>query len=64
MFSDSIRRKAMVRARDTGSPSLSEKVILKQEKAPNIQNGFLLYVPVYKNGSQPLTALDRRKDIF
>lgn len=54
----------MVRARDTGSPSLSEKVILKQEKAPNIQNGFLLYVPVYKNGSQPLTALDRRKDIF
>lgn len=51
MFSDPIRRKAMIRARDTGLPALSEKVTLKQETDTDIQNGFLLYVPVYKNSS-------------
>ncbi len=53
MFSDSTRREAMIRARDTGLPALSEKVILKQEIGTDIQNGFLLYVPVYKNNIQP-----------
>lgn len=48
MFSESVRRKAMVRARDTGLPSLSGRVILKQETDTDVQNGFLLYVPVYK----------------
>lgn len=62
MFSDSTRRKAMIRARDTGLPALSEKVILKQETDTDIQNGFLLYVPVYKNNAS-LTGLPRG-DIF
>lgn len=48
MFSESIRRKAMIRARDTGQPALSDKVILKQETDIDVQNGFLLYIPVYK----------------
>jgi signal transduction histidine kinase/CHASE1-domain containing sensor protein len=51
MFSDEVRRKAMIRARDTGLPTLSGKVILKQETDTEIQNGFLLYVPVYKSTS-------------
>lgn len=49
MFSENVRRKAMTRARDTGLPALSGKVILKQETDSDVQNGFLLYVPVYKN---------------
>jgi len=49
MFSESIRRKAMIRARDSGQPALSGKVILRQETDTDVQNGFLLYVPVYKS---------------
>ncbi|MBP7823350.1 CHASE domain-containing protein, partial [Candidatus Gracilibacteria bacterium] len=62
MFSESTRREAMIRARDTGLPALSEKVILKQETDVDIQNGFLLYVPVYKNNTS-LSGLPRG-DIF
>lgn len=51
MFSESTRREAMIRARDTWLPALSEKVILKQETDVDIQNGFLLYVPVYNNAT-------------
>lgn len=51
MFSDSTRRQAMNRALETGLPALSGKVILKQETDVDIQNGFLLYVPVYKNAN-------------
>lgn len=57
MFSESVRRKAMIRARDTGFPALSGKVTLKQETDTDIQNGFLLYVPVYKN-------IQNEKNIF
>jgi len=62
MFSEGIRRKAMIRARDTGLPALSGKVILKQETDTDIQNGFLLYIPVYKNNTS-LSGLPRG-DIF
>lgn len=48
MFSDSVRRKAMIQARDSGKPAISQNVILKQETDADIQKGFLLYVPVYK----------------
>lgn len=56
MFSEGIRRKAMIRARDTGLPALSGKVILKQETDTDIQNGFLLYVPVYKKNTTTTTT--------
>lgn len=48
MFSDPVRRDAMIQARDSAQPSLSQSVILKQETDTDIQKGFLLYVPVYK----------------
>lgn len=37
MFSDSVRRKAMMQARDSGNPILSQSVILKQESDTNVQ---------------------------
>ena len=50
MFSDPVRRRAMEKARDTGSPAASGKVFPVQEKADraNQQPGFLIYAPVYR----------------
>jgi signal transduction histidine kinase/CHASE1-domain containing sensor protein/ActR/RegA family two-component response regulator len=60
MFTDPARRAAMVRARDTGAPALSERVILVQEIDAKKQPGFLLYVPVYRRGLPLGTQRERR----
>ncbi len=49
MYSEPVRREAMLRARDSGQPALSGKVTLVQEIDADIQPGFLIYVPVYRN---------------
>lgn len=54
MFSESTRREAMIRARDTGLPALSGRVTLKQETSKDVQQGFLVYLPVYKKPAQSL----------
>jgi signal transduction histidine kinase len=51
MYVDPVRREAMDRARDTGRPALSGRVLLGQDstgtgRAP----GFLMYLPVYRHG--------------
>ncbi len=52
MFTEPVRRTAMERARNTGAPAASGRVTLVQEIDPNNkQAGFLIYAPVYKNGS-------------
>lgn len=61
MFSDPVRHDAMITARDTGSPTLSGRVILVQELDEVRQPGFLLYLPVYGPGSQPRTLAERRE---
>lgn len=60
MFSEPVRRVAMERARDTGEPALSGKVMLRQETDEGAQAGLLLYVPVYRRGARPATIEDRR----
>ncbi|MBF0271011.1 MAG: EAL domain-containing protein [Magnetococcales bacterium] len=60
MFSESVRRIAMERARDTGGSALSGKVTLVQEDGQQPQAGFLLYVPVYRNGRSLASAEERR----
>ena len=60
MFSEPTRRDAMERARDTGTPTLSGKVLLIQETDKNIQAGTLLFLPVYKNGMPHGTLAERR----
>lgn len=61
MYSDSVRREAMERARDTGRPALTGMVKLVQETDEKIQNGFLLYLPVYKKSDpEPVSLLKRR----
>jgi len=60
MYSEAVRREAMDRARDTGKPALSGKVRLVFEEAPDIQPGFLMYLPIYRNG-WPASSVDERR---
>lgn len=60
MFTEPTRRAAMERARDTNLPAASGKVKLVQETNDDVQAGFLLYVPVYKNGAPTETVSERR----
>lgn len=58
MFNEPSRRRAMERARDNNQAALTGKVILVQETNEDVQAGFLIYLPVYHNNSEPT----RKKD--
>jgi signal transduction histidine kinase/CHASE1-domain containing sensor protein/ActR/RegA family two-component response regulator len=62
MFTESVRREAMEKARDTGVPSASGRVVLVQEQTDpaNQQPGFLIYAPVYRNGAPISNEAERR----
>ncbi len=60
MFSEPVRRQAMERARDSGEPALSGRVTLVQEEREDAQPGFLIYVPIYRNGQPTATVAQRR----
>ncbi len=61
MFSDELRRNAMARARDTGSPSATGKVTLVQDANESGSPGFIMYLPIYqRRASIPATLTERR----
>lgn len=60
MYSEPVRREAMQRAWNSGQPALSGKVKLVQETEHDIQAGFLVYLPVYRNG-MPLGNVNERR---
>jgi len=63
MATEPVRRQAMEGARDSGNPTASGRVQLVQEKDvpdPDKQSGFLIYVPVYRNGAPDSTVEERR----
>jgi PAS domain S-box-containing protein len=62
LYSETTRRAVLDSARDSGMPSLSDKVILRQESTDDIQAGILMYVPVYKNNPKK-SIEDRRNSI-
>ena len=66
MFTESVRREAMEKARDTGVPAASGRVTLVQEQGDpsNQQSGFLIYAPVYRNGAPISTEAERRAALF
>jgi PAS domain S-box-containing protein len=64
MFSEPVRRKAMEAARDSNETIISGKVNLVQETGKEAQAGFLIYLPVYKNGTQFTTVSERRSNII
>lgn len=60
MYSEPVRRAAMARARDSGETAISGKVALVQETDKDIQAGFLMYLPVYRNGLPHASPAERR----
>lgn len=60
MFSESVRRSAMERARDSGAAALSGKVTLVQETTEKKQAGVLMYVPVYRRGAPTGSVAERQ----
>jgi PAS domain S-box-containing protein len=57
--SDSIRRTALERARDTGEPTVTERIRLVQDTEE--QFGFLIFLPVYRKGMPAETVEQRRE---
>ncbi len=60
MGPEPVRWEAAVRSRDEGRPALSGKVTLQQETGRDVQPGFVLFLPVYRPGSPPLSVVERR----
>jgi diguanylate cyclase (GGDEF)-like protein/PAS domain S-box-containing protein len=65
MYSDTLRRAAMERARDTDQAVNSGKVLLPlaADEDMRVQGGFLMYLPVYKDGAPHATLAERRANI-
>jgi len=55
------RREAAEAARDTGRPMITRPIVLVQDKVK--RTGFLLFVPVYRNGAPLVTQAQRRQAI-
>jgi diguanylate cyclase (GGDEF)-like protein/PAS domain S-box-containing protein len=64
MYSEPVRRAAMARARDSGQAAISGKVRLVQESGGQEQAGFLMYLPIYRNGAPEGTPAERRQNII
>jgi len=64
MYSEPVRRAAMEQARDLNQSIMSGKVTLVQETGQEVQSGFLMYLPVYRNGRPHLTVAERRANII
>ena len=61
MNTDPVRREAMERARDTGLPATTSRVMLTREAGEPAAPGFLIFAPVYENDSTPKTVEERRQ---
>ena len=63
MYSEPVRRAALERARDTDDAALSGRVTLVQETETDPQPGFLLLLPVYRNGAPHASIEERRANL-
>lgn len=63
MSTEENRRNALERARDTGKPVATAKVRLIQEKDEDAQEGFLIYLPIYKSNQTPELFQKRISDL-
>ncbi|MSQ18111.1 MAG: PAS domain S-box protein [Betaproteobacteria bacterium] len=64
MMTEPVRRAAQELARDTGQPALSGKVMLVLETDQDVQAGFIVYLPVYRQGAAASTVAERREAII
>ena len=63
MYSDPVRRAAMEQARDNNKAVITGKTKLIQGNSENEQAGFLMYLPIYKNGAPYTTLAQRRANL-
>lgn len=61
MYSEPTRREAMKSAARTGLATVSGPVKLVQETDQDIQRGFLMYVPYYRDGA-PIDTVEQREN--
>ncbi len=54
-------RRAVLRARDTGLVTISSKLTLAQDAGENVP-GFVMYVPIYRNGTPQASDAERRSN--
>ncbi|TSA56987.1 MAG: response regulator [Methylophilaceae bacterium] len=64
MYSHPVRHAAMQKAIDSGEATLTSKVKLIQENGKHEQAGFLMYLPIYRNGTNNETLSERREHIL
>lgn len=64
MFTDPVRRTAMIRTRDSAVAIASGRVAFRQDLDSNNQAGFLLYMPVYEGVIVPPSLEARRQRIM
>jgi PAS domain S-box-containing protein len=64
MSIEPVRRAAMEQARDSGEPTASGRVTLIQELEDPKQAGFLIYIPVYRDGQIPASEAERREKLM
>ena len=64
MYSENARHVAMDIARDNGNVAFSAKVKLVQENGDDLQNGFLMYLPLYRNGAPIENVAQRQKELI
>jgi len=64
MYLESVRRKAMQRARDNNTAAMSGKITLVQETEQDIQAGFIIYLPQFRREANISTRDERRSQII
>ncbi|MGD0265062.1 MAG: CHASE domain-containing protein [Candidatus Methylomirabilota bacterium] len=62
LASNPARLEALERARDTGTPTATSRIVLVQETGE--QFGFLVFVPIYRPGSSHETVEERRRNLL
>ena len=62
--SEPVRHAALEQARDTGEAAISGKITLVQETGENKRAGFILFLPIYRNGAPTDTVKARRDGLF
>ena len=62
--SEPVRRAAFEQARDTGEAAISGKITLVQETGENKQAGFVLFLPIYRQGASTDTVEARRAGLL
>jgi len=64
LLSQSVTRKAMDRARSSGSPAASGRAVLPSDAVLMQDPEFLIFVPVYRGGSIPATQAERQRTLI